>query len=408
MPSGSADEAALRAPHAGDATPPPTSRPYFPCLEGLRALAATVVVVHHAASLVGPARAGLLATPAAVMDIGVAVFFVLSGFLIYRPFAAAHLAGSTPLRARSFWWRRIVRIVPAYWAALTILWASGSFHLGAEWWRYYLFLQVYDVFTTLGGIVPAWSLNTEMAFYLFVPCWSFGLRQVVYRRRPARPGVELAAIAVLGLGGYVSRAAISSSSRIWAALPGHPPVTMREVSFSWFPNNLDLFAAGMAVAVLSAWAARDPSVQARLDRIAGRAGPWWAAAAVLFAWFAYRVGAPSINGGYKGFYWQQRQCTFALVGVCLLVPAAFGDQGRGVVRAALRWRPVAWIGALSYGIYLWHQDLLERIPTWLDRPPTGVPVGVAVLGAFVLGTAAAAVSWYLLEQPVQRRAKRWL
>jgi len=407
MPSGPADEAALASPDAGNATSPITAGTHIPCVEGIRALAASLVVVHHAASLVGPGRAGRLATPAAIMDIGVSIFFVLSGFLIYRPFAAAHLAGRPPLRARSFLWRRVVRIVPAYWAALTILWATGSFSLGAEWWRYYLFLQIYDVFTTLGGIVPAWSLNTEMVFYLFVPVWSLFLRRVVHRGRPGRPAVELGLIGLIGLGGYVSRALISATDHLWLDLP-QQKVTMREVSFSWFPNNVDLFAIGMAVAVLMGWSAQEPAVKARLDRIAARAGLWWGAALVLFVWFAYRVGPPSINGGYKGFYWQQRQFTFGLIGLCLLVPAAFGDQGRGLVRQVLQWRPIVWIGVISYGLYLWHQDLMERIPDWVDRSPDRIPVLLVVAGAFALGIGAAAISWYVLERPVQRRFKRLL
>jgi len=405
MPSGPADEAALPSRRPDNAIAPVTRRPRFPCLEGIRALAASLVVVHHAASLVGPARAGFLATPAAVMDIGVAIFFVLSGFLIYRPFAAAHLAGCAPQRARSFWWRRVVRIIPAYWCALTILWATGSFHLGTDWWRYYLFLQVYDVFTAFGGIVPAWSLNTEMAFYLFVPVWSLALRRVVYRGRRARPLLELGAVAGLAVMGYVARAVISASGRVWAAVPGHPPVLMRSVAFTWFPTNVDLFGAGMAVAVLSAWAADDPALRAKVDRLFERSGAWWAAAVVLFVWFAYRVGPPSFAVGYRGFYWQQRQFTFALIGVCLLLPAVFGDQERGGVRRVLRWGPVAWVGALSYGLYLWHKNLLDRVPGWLHRPPQLTPVLVVVAAGFLFGLAAAAASWYLLEQPVQKRLK---
>lgn len=399
----------LRSPDRQDATAPAAAALHFPCFEGLRALAAAMVVVLHSASLVGPGRAGRLMTPAAVMDMGVAVFFVISGFLIYRPFALAHIEGRPALRVRSFLWRRVVRVVPAYWAALTILWAFGSFQLGEHWWRYYLFLQIYDAFTVLGGIVPAWSLDTEMVFYLFIPLWSFIVHRVVSRGRRTSPRVELAGVALLAAGGYVSRLIMSSVDRVWARGPdGQALVTMRAVSFGWFPNNVDLFAAGMALAVLSAWAVHDPALRARLDRLAAPAGLWWAAALVLFTWFAYRVGPPSFNGGYKGFYWQQRQATFVLVGVCLLVPAAFGRQDQGLVRRVLRSRPVTWIGVTSYGLYLWHLDLLTRIPGWLDRAPDQVPVLVVLAGAFGMGIAAATLSWYLIERPVQQRFKRLL
>ncbi len=216
-------------------------------------------------------------------------------------------------------------------------------------------------------------------------------------------------IALLGACGYVSREFFSHSTRVWAALPGHPPVTMRAVSFSWFPNNVDLFAAGMAVAALSIWAVAGcgDARPVGSSRPIGDRRAWWVAAAALFAWFAYRVG-PAPDGVYQGWYWQQRQLVFAAIGLCLLVPAVFGDQERGRLRAVLQSRPVVWLGTVSYGLYLWHLNLLSEFPSWIHRAPTAIPVLVAQSAtAFVMGTAAAAaLSWYAVERPVQRFAKR--
>lgn len=92
------------------------------------------------------------------MDGGVAVFFVLSGFLIYRPFALARQLRLPPPRLRLFWWRWLLRIVPAYWFALSFLWALGALDLGESWWRYFLLLQPYSSTTALGGLVQSWSL----------------------------------------------------------------------------------------------------------------------------------------------------------------------------------------------------------------------------------------------------------
>ena len=136
-PEGMEPAGALRAgaePSQGSAEPTAQRpiRPHFPCFEGLRALAAVMIVVHHAAATAGNIRAGVLATPAAVMDSGVAIFFVISGFLIYRPFAVAHQAGVSTMPTRSFLWRRVLRIVPAYWAALTFFWAIGAISLGVH------------------------------------------------------------------------------------------------------------------------------------------------------------------------------------------------------------------------------------------------------------------------------------
>jgi peptidoglycan/LPS O-acetylase OafA/YrhL len=387
-------------PSAAAASP----RPHFPCLEGIRAIAASMVVVHHASGVVGRSQSGYVQTPALVMDMGVAIFFVLSGFLIYRPFVHAHLEGERPQRTRSFLWRRFLRIVPAYWAAFTILWATGSITVNGAWWRYYLFAQVYDVYQVLSGIIPAWSLNVEMIFYLFIPVWAMLLRRLA-RDRDRALRLQVAGVIVLFAAGYLSRALFSTSDRVWAHLPNGSTVLMREVSFAWFPNQVDLFAAGMALAVLSVAAASRPELRTRLDRIAQPALAWWGAAVALIAWFAYRVGPPEGNGGYHGWYWEERQLFFAVIALCMLVPAAFGDQSRSVVRRTLRLRPVVYLGVVSYGIYIWHQPLLRRIPGWLDRDPSQVPFLLELGLGFALAVAVAAASWHLLESPLQRRLR---
>src|SRR4051812_4045689 len=173
---------AVRA--SDDASPPTPRRVYFPGLEGLRAVAACAVVFHHSIAHAWPEyeavplhQVPIVARFGHVMDGGVAIFFVLSGFLIYRPFVTAHLSGRPQMPVKRFFWRRFLRIVPAYWVALTFFWAIGQYDLGGPGtaWRYYAFAQIYDRNTVLGGIVPAWSLNTEISFYLLIPLYAFAL-----------------------------------------------------------------------------------------------------------------------------------------------------------------------------------------------------------------------------------------
>ncbi len=389
---------------------------HFPCFEGLRALASVMVVVHHASSLAGDARsAGFLHRPAAVMDSGVAVFFVISGFLIYRPYVASHLGGRPDIRARAFFWRRLLRLVPAYWMALTFFWYLGNFDLGGDWWRYYLFGQIYSRNTALGGLVQAWSLCTEVTFYLMIPVWAALLRRVTARVRGpgvggGAPVVELAGCGMLYAFGFVVRQAISARNPTW-----------RGLSFQWLPTNIDLFAVGMALAVVSAWTAADGRLRARVDALARYGEAWWAAGIALFAWYAVRVGAPTLpmlgdpNGAYRGSFWQQRQFVLGLVTALLLVPVAFGPQDSGPVRWVLRSRPVAWVGMISYGLYLWHFDWMKRVvertngftgeviwPGWLQTPAGDTNLVVLLLVGLGVGSVFAAVSWYLLERPAER------
>jgi peptidoglycan/LPS O-acetylase OafA/YrhL len=326
------------------------------------------------------------------MDLGVAIFFVLSGFLIYRPFARAHLDGTGATPLRTYLRRRVVRIVPAYWLALSVFWALGLIELGSwtQAWRFYVFLHIYDAETIFGGIVQAWSLGTELAFYLLVPVWAAFVVRVAGRRsgRPAF-SAQLVGVGVLVAAGYVSRAAFSASDRIWS----EPDVTMRAVSFTWLPNNIDLFALGMGLAVISLGVERG-LVRRSLAEAAGRwPGLWWGGALAIFVWYAYRVGPPPFRVGHVGFTWQQRQLAFGAIGVALLVPAVFGDQGDGLIRRALRWPPVVAVGMVSYG--------MKEVPGWLDSPPGATNLAVLLAVGFGVGLGCAAISYYALERPLQ-------
>lgn len=383
-------------------TGPAQVRTHFAGFELLRAIAATMVVVHHADAFAGPARTGRLHELAAVADGGVAVFFVLSGFLIYRPFVAAHLGGRPAPRPLGFWWRRIVRIVPAYWVVLTFFWALGSFRLGPDWWRYYAFVQIYAKETALGGVVQAWSLCTEMSFYLVVPAIAASIARLGHGTVGRRARVQLVGIAALWLAGWAARAAIEQVA------PSY-----RGLSFNWLPMNLDLFATGMAIAVASAWAAHDGALAERLHRLGRPAELWWAGAAAIFAWYAYDVGpAVDFTVGYEGWFWHRRQLVLGVMTALLLVPAVFGVGGP--LRRLWRVRWLAWVGTVSYGLYLWHFDWMKRSiarvdpfgvtswPGWVRTPPGDSSFWWLVAVGMGVGLVFAAASWYLIEQPMQR------
>lgn len=362
-------------------------------------MAAVMVVVHHAASLNGPQTARAIAVPAAVMDGGVAVFFVLSGFLIYRPFAVAHRVGTPAPRVLGFWWRRLLRLIPAYWAALTILWLSGAFELGGAWWRYYLFIQPYTAATALGGLVQAWSLATEVSFYLFVPIWAAAVRGMCPRRmRTAR--ADLLGCVGLYAAGFGVRALISWANPSW-----------RGLSFQWLPTNIDLFAVGMALAIASVGAADGARWTLLAKRLARRTDLWWATGLALFSGYAIVVGPPDLaqlgdpNGAYRGWFWQRRQLVLGLFTALLLMPAVFGDQDRGAAHWLLRVRPVAWLGTVSYGVYLWHFDWMKQSIPPFAGPSIGVGTGgfwYLLAVGLVLGAISAALSWRILESPMQR------
>lgn len=385
-------------------TGPDSAGRYFTGFEILRAMAAVMVVIHHADAYAGPARSGWLHELAAVGDSGVAVFFVLSGFLITRPFIVAHLQDRPSQRTLDFWWRRLLRIVPAYWLVLSFFWALGSFSLGENWWRYYFFLQIYSKDTALGGVVQAWSLNTEISFYLLVPIWAWVVRRIFRGSTHSRVQGQLAVVGCIWLGGFMARTAIERVA------PSY-----RGLSFNWLATNLDLFATGMGLAVISAWAASSPEVSKRLDSIAKRSEWWWLGAGVLFVWYAYEVGpAPSFEIGYSGWFWHRRQFVLALFTALLMVPTIFGPQSDNGLRRLWTLKPLAWVGTVSYGLYLWHFDWMKRSIShtdpfgltgwkgWVHSVPGNSNVWWLIAVGMGVGLSFAAASWYLLEQPLQR------
>ena len=134
-------------------------------LDGLRWVAASLIVVHHAANVSGAQRSAPFTQLAAVADVGVAVFFVLSGFVIYRPFAAAHLSGRSVPATVPFWWRRALRLLPAYWFALFGLWALGlnTFNSVGEMLSQATLTHVFGPGLAFQGISQSWSLSVNWA-----------------------------------------------------------------------------------------------------------------------------------------------------------------------------------------------------------------------------------------------------
>ena len=127
-------------------------------------------------------------------EIGVSVFFLISGFLLYRPWAAAHLRRLGGPETQEFFVRRLLRIVPLYWVALTVFFlldrfagvqATGPKGI-ADLPVYFLFGQVYSKEHVLHGLTPAWTLCIEVTFYLLLPLYAAALARGRRNRTPSQ------------------------------------------------------------------------------------------------------------------------------------------------------------------------------------------------------------------------------
>ena len=388
--------------------PVPTAPPpRFDCFDGLRAVAAIAVVFHHTAYATGATFRDWRGTGdfLARMDVGVAIFFLISGFLLYRPFAAAALGGHPRPSTGSYFRRRFLRIFPAYWAALIGIAVFIGFFPGQDldgiWsWISHLFLvQVFQPDQFYRGITQAWTLHTELSFYLFLPAYAWAMRAALVRFRIASPlRAEAIGLVVLTLIALSFNALIQSG---WSQY-------LSEVGKAWLPANLDLFALGMGLAVASVAAADHVKVSSITARV-GRIGTWWWLIAAAAFWVVSKPLGLSTDIPTTpdiGVARYLEHIFYGLVALCLLLPAVFGTERRGVVRGFLRFAPVAWVGVVSYGIYLWHQGWIKQAQTWTD---SGAFQGafwdvLAITLAATIPTAA--LSYYLLERPLLRRWSR--
>ncbi len=388
-------------------TAPPVDAPdraFFPCFNGYRGLAAVAVFVLHATFVSGTIgrtpSLGIFGLDLGQflirLDVGVSVFFLISGFLLYRPFVLAHLRGVPGPELRDYFVGRFLRIFPAYWVALiAVVWVfrqSGPKHsidnLG-DFISYFGLLQQYTASHAYGGIQQAWTLCVEVAFYLFLPLWALGIRTVA-RRAKGVVRVELVGLVVLFMTGIAYRMIVLSIN----------PRPLIELS--WLPAFFDQFALGMLLAVVSA-GIETGHVRSRLAEFAGKR-PWmcWGLAGFAFVAVSTLFDLPLDYRQLSRGQWLAWTLLYGATAFFLLLPGIFGDQERGLARRTLRHPVLVGLGVVSYGIYLWHELWLGRFFSTTGLPVFDVDV-FAVLGyAGMLTLTAAIVSWNFIESPVLR------
>ena len=378
--------------------PAAPKRAHFPGFDGLRAIAALAVVVAHAASWTGLDTKATAVGPylARAGQFGVAVFFVISGFLLYRPFAASHLTGRTPPATRPFYRRRLFRIFPAYWVALTaFLFIADQAAAGStkEIVQQYLLLQVYDAETVLDGLPQAWSLCVEISFYLLLPAIAFGVVRV--GRRVGSPlSAELGAVAALYAFAVVFRAAVLAFAP-----------SLQSPTFLWLLGTVDWFALGMAGAVLSAAADTGRPLPRVVAFLARRPAVSWLFAAELY-WILVQLDLPA---GFVPPTASQHMGKHLLLGAAaalLAAPAAFRTRRPSAVRSVLEAWPLRRVGVVSYSVFLWHVLWIRTVAEWLDIPQRAGGFWTLLLATLAITIPWAAASYWLVERPTMELGQR--
>lgn len=379
----------------------------LPALDGLRALAILLVVWHHlyrwGAGDWNIWKQPILRSSADFGFIGVLLFFVLSGFLLFLPYARALVGGAPWPSTWSFYRRRALRILPVYFVALAVLALLVAVaHAMHPWMLHgfifsFLLLQNMSVSaSTLVSVLdgPLWTLAIEWQFYLILPLIALVLlwltkgldrRGTLWRIR-----IVFGVLIVLGLATRVVSAAAFYAPGIGdgASDIGWSGVAMRLISGRY----IEEFALGMLLSL--AYIARQNRGTLASSRLArtGAAAPVAILGVIACYYWARYLGVfraendwgfiPNVGWSWIVLgVWTTTLC-FAL----LLAAALFGPD---LLRRALSLPPLRFIGRISYSIYVWHLPVLNLV-----RNTT-----VALVVILVLAT----VSYYVIERPFLKR-----
>jgi peptidoglycan/LPS O-acetylase OafA/YrhL len=406
----------------------------LPVLEAFRGIAAIMIVVTHVGFTSGAGQVGPWAGWLSRLDFGVALFFLLSGFLLFRPYVQAAYGRRPAVRVRDYVRRRYVRIYPAFLVVFAVNWLitpAARDVSGSLWLQTLLLVQNYpNTFVIqIPGLVQTWSLVVEVSFYLALPglAWlALGSRDSMARasarardaqpeavpvttRRAARAArtrpllerllgspnwrLELAARRPALV--LIACALIAIAWRVYYLVDSHGFARQ----LLWLPPFLDWFSAGMALAWLRE---RDSPVPMAVRYLASSAGACWSLALAGYWLTTTSLGGPFGLQGPSTGEAMLKHVTYVVIATLLLLPAVFGD-----VRAP--WRKIAtnrffhWLGQISFGVFLWHPMLLAAIRRVLRMSPIFGGFWITLVLTLIASAIAGTLSWRYVEEPLTRR-----
>lgn len=369
----------------------------IPSLDGLRAVAVLLVILFHSwAEMPGiPALVpGFQSHQYAITygRTGVQLFFVLSGFLLFLPYARWIFGLQPRPSARMFYRRRALRVGPAYWASLIILVLAGPLTLAAlgDALVHVFFLSNVSAATAQSINAVYWTMAVEVQFYVALPLIAWAASRLV-RRFGTRAGMGIAITAM---------AAISVAADLLDHVHGIqrlPVVGTFLVGQYSLPFHLVVFGIGITCGIFYVNVTQVIRLDARQRerlRLAGNA--------TLVAGIVLLLATAFAPGGQPHFELELLGLGYGGV----LFGTLFGPA---MVRRALASRPMRFIGLISYSVYLWHSIVIRAIGPLLPAP-THANLVTLVIARFLIGAplslAVAYVSFQLTERPFFQARKR--
>jgi peptidoglycan/LPS O-acetylase OafA/YrhL len=273
---------------------------------------------------------------------------------------------------------------------------------GADFWTFTGLVQNYRNGYELRGIGVAWTLVIEVSFYLMLPLIARLLRS---RRGTPRTIVTRQLLGIVGL------AAVGVGVRVWAIWIKSPHAT-NDGAFrpwrapdKWLLGYLDWFALGMLIAVAAAWAASGRDLPAVVRGWARHAAIAWVVGVGAYSAVAWLVTFPPPGLPYSASARLIVSTVVPLAAATMVLPIALEPTG-GALRRALGSRAFVAVGAVSYGIYLWHLTAIRWTREWIDAGTIPSSAAVQTLLVLAIVAATATLSFLLVERPLMRWSAR--
>jgi peptidoglycan/LPS O-acetylase OafA/YrhL len=366
---------------AGDDAQVGGTRRFLPAVEGMRACAAIGVVITHVAFDTGHSN-GFDGRLFGRFDLAVAVFFALSGFLLWRGHAAAARGLARRPSTGHYLRSRLVRIMPAYLVAVVLiltLLPDGNHPSLTVWLANLSLTQVYVPLTLTGGLTQMWSLSVEVTFYLALP-----ILAVLASSLPVRARVPMVAT-------------LAVASWFWGWLPFNAPAGLNPLT--WPPAFFSWFAAGM---LLAEWIYAPPG---RLHRLARHRLLMAAAVVAAYLVAASPVAGPAGLVPSSAAQFTVKTAMGAVVAMGLVAPLVLDRSGDN--HRLLGSSPMVTLGRWSYGIFIWHLAALTMV-----FPVIGVfafrgHMPEVLVMTLIFSVAISAVSYALVESPCREALRRW-
>lgn len=354
-------------------------------LDGVRAIACVLVIAYHIDLLTSrethvwfpdDKSHRIFSSVALAGASGVTLFFVLSGFLLFLPYAKALLFHSSWPSARLFYLRRVLRIVPAYYVSLflIVLLFQPQYLQRAHWKELGLFLTFFMDSTQLTNHKlngPFWTLAVEWQYYMLLPLLVLGFSLIV-RRGSVQRRLWMTILCLVGLIGW------GLFSRYWGLYFAFYPTKTFLVPRSVLNNilfftygasgkYLEDFAVGMLISLCYVYS-KNAAPTHPLSMLLRRLSPWlWRLGIVILVfvalwhldWAFYGIWAflnviSGLHTWLNPFDLGSEICLAVGFGLCVLGILYGTDK----FQRPFAWAPLRWLGLISYSMYMWHLPLI--------------------------------------------------